>query len=84
LPIISRKGGKEKPDKAGSGRDYCWLTGDNKEGLQKQLDKEVDFSTFFNEAPQMNPNCGLIKRVVCGCRVEEIEDPLMQKNQILG
>lgn len=83
-PLLVAKAEKKKRIRQEVDEIICWLTGDNKEGLQKQLDKEVDFTTFFNEAPQMNPNCELIKRVVCGCRVEEIEDPLMQKNQILG
>jgi hypothetical protein len=57
----------------------CWLTGYTKAGLQKQIKRETDFETFFAEAPRMNPNCNLIKGVVCGVRVEEVEDPLMQK-----
>jgi hypothetical protein len=56
-----------------------WLTGYTKAGLQKVIDKKVDLETFFAKAPRMNPNAGLIKGVVCGMRVEEIEDPLMQK-----
>lgn len=57
----------------------CWLTGYNQASLQQQLDQQVDFDTFFAQAPAMNPNTALIKGVVCGIRVEEIEDPLMQK-----
>lgn len=56
-----------------------WLTGYDKEGLESQLEKEVDFETFFAEAPKMNPKAEEIKGLVCGVRVEEIEDPLMQK-----
>ncbi|HHX72868.1 MAG TPA: DUF2200 domain-containing protein [Clostridiales bacterium] len=56
-----------------------WFTGYDKEGLQAQLEKEVDIETFFAEAPQMHPNASKIKGVVCGVRVEEIADPLMQK-----
>jgi hypothetical protein len=56
-----------------------WLTGYDQAGLQRQIDQEKDFETFFAEAPAMNPNCGLIKGVVCGVRVENVEDPLMQK-----
>jgi hypothetical protein len=56
-----------------------WLTGYDEQGLQSQIDKEVDFETFFAEARQMNPNASKITGVVCGIRVEEIEDPLMQK-----
>lgn len=47
--------------------------------MQTQIDKGVDFETFFTEAPQINPNAHKIKGVVCGVRVEEIADPLMQK-----
>lgn len=55
----------------------CWLTGYSQEELEKQLDKQVDFETFFAEAPQMNPARSLIKGVICGVRVEEIEENLM-------
>jgi hypothetical protein len=57
----------------------CWLTGYTKAGLQKQLRRQSDLETFFAEAPRMNPNCNLIRGVVCGVRVEDVEDPLMQK-----
>ena len=56
-----------------------WLTGYSKAGLEKQIHDRTDFRTFFDKAPKMNPNVGLIKGVVCGIRVEDIEDPLMQK-----
>jgi hypothetical protein len=61
----------------------CWLTGYNRMGLQKQIKKESDLETFFAEAPAMHPNSSLIKGVVCGIRVEEIRDPLMQKIRYL-
>ncbi|MGM0167759.1 hypothetical protein IGI39_002743 [Enterococcus sp. AZ135] len=57
----------------------CWLTGYDEEGLQKQIDAGVDLETFFAEVPQLNENVSLIKGVICGYRVEDIEDPLMQK-----
>jgi len=56
-----------------------WLTGYDEAGLAAQIEKAVDFRTFFAEAPQIHPNAPLIKGVICGVRVEEIEDPLMQK-----
>ena len=56
-----------------------WMTGYNKEMLQQQLDKKVDFETFFAEAPQINENTSMIKGVICGYRVEEIGDELMQR-----
>ena len=60
-----------------------WLTGYDESGLEKQLHNDVDYKTFFNEAPHMNPNCTLIKGTICGIRVEEIQDPLMQKIRYL-
>lgn len=56
-----------------------WLTGYTAAGLKKQIAREVDLRTFFDEAPQMHPNTALITGVVCGVRVEQVEDPLMQK-----
>ncbi|MCB0813694.1 MAG: DUF2200 domain-containing protein, partial [Flavobacteriales bacterium] len=52
-----------------------WLTGYTDKGLQKVLDTKVDFETFFAKAPKLNPNVGLITGVICGYRVEDIEDP---------
>lgn len=56
-----------------------WLTGYTQAGFQKQLKRECDIETFYAEAPAMHPNTSLITGVVCGVRIEEIEDPLMQK-----
>jgi hypothetical protein len=56
-----------------------WLTGYDEHSLQEQINKEVDFETFFAEAPRINPNADKITGVICGVRVEEIEAPLMQK-----
>ena len=60
-----------------------WLTGYNKQTLQKHIDKKTDFETFFAQAPQLNPNVSKITGVICGYRVEEIEDKLMQKIRYL-
>jgi hypothetical protein len=60
-----------------------WLTSYDQKALQQLLDDRTDFETFFAEAPQLNPNVSLIKGVICGYRVEEIEDPLMQKIRYL-
>jgi hypothetical protein len=60
-----------------------WLTGYTKAGLAKQIEKKTSFREFFDKAPKFNPNAGLIKGVVCGIRVENIEDPLMQKIRYL-
>ena len=59
-------------------RIICWLTGYDLPGLQDQIARRTDFATFFAEAA-MNPKCSLITGVVCGVRVENVEDPLMQK-----
>jgi hypothetical protein len=55
------------------------LTGYDEQGLQTQIANNVDYETFFNEAPQINPHAAKITGVICGVRVEEIKDPLMQK-----
>ena len=60
-----------------------WLTGYNKQTLQKQIDRKNDFETFFAQAPALNPNVSKITGVICGYRVEEIEDKLMQKVRYL-
>ncbi|MFT9496960.1 DUF2200 domain-containing protein [Anaerosolibacter sp.] len=60
-----------------------WLTGYNQEELEAQLEKQTDFETFFAEAPQLNPSRDLIKGVVCGVRVEDIEEPTMQEIRYL-
>ena len=74
----------QKAEKKGRAKEevdtvICWLTGYDEHGLRAQIEKEVDFETFFAEAPQINPNAHKITGAVCGVRVEEIEDPLMQK-----
>ena len=56
-----------------------WLTGYDQQALQNQIDKKIDLQTFFDEAPALNPNVTKITGVICGYRVEEIEDKLMQK-----
>ena len=60
-----------------------WLTGYDEASLQKQLMNETDVETFFNDAPEFNPNAALIKGVICGYRVEEMEDGLMKKIRYL-
>ncbi len=57
----------------------CWLTGYELADLQRQIETEVDFEAFFAEAPALHPKAALITGVVCGVRVEAVEDPLMQK-----
>jgi hypothetical protein len=60
-----------------------WLTGFDKDTFQHQLNQNTDFETFFDQAPQLNPNVSLITGVICGYRIEEIEEPLMKKIRYL-
>ena len=74
----------QKAEKKGRAKEevdaiICWLTGYDQHSLQAQVDGGADFETFFAAAPQINPNTHKITGVVCGVRVEEIGDPLMQK-----
>jgi hypothetical protein len=57
----------------------CWLTGYSPEALAAQIQEKKDFETFFNEAPALHPNASKISGVICGVRIEEIENPLMRK-----
>ena len=61
----------------------CWLTGYTQQELQQQIDNKKNFETFFAEAPQLNPNVSKISGIICGYRIEEIADPLMQKIRYL-
>ena len=78
-PMYVQKAERKKRTKKEVDQIICWLTGYDQKGLQKQVKNEVDFKTFFGDAPAFHPNASLITGVVCGVRVEEIEDPLMQK-----
>lgn len=82
-PLLVAKAERKNRTKQEVNEIICWLTGYTEKELQSQLDKEADYSTFFNEAPQINPNCKQIKGTICGYRVEDIEDPLMQKIRYL-
>ena len=78
-PLYVQKAEQKSRTKKEVDEIICWLTGYDPETLQAQIDRNVSLQTFFEEAPQMNPKAALIKGVVCGVRVEEIDDPLMQK-----
>src|SRR6187399_1775099 len=78
-PLYIHKAEKKGRTKAEVDTIIFWLTGYTKQALQKQIDNKNDFETFFAQAPQMNPNVSKITGVICGYRVEEIEDKLMQK-----
>jgi hypothetical protein len=72
---VERKGGtKVEVDQV-----ICWLTGYNEQSLQKQIDDQVDFQTFFDQAPVLNPNVDKITGSICGYKIQEIQDPLIKK-----
>lgn len=82
-PLYIQKAEKKGRTKEEVDSIIFWLTGYDKKTLQQQVDKRVDFETFFAQAPQLNPNVSKITGVICGYRVEEIEDKLMQKVRYL-
>lgn len=82
-PLYIQKAEKKGRTKAEVDAVIFWLTGYNKTSLQKQIDKKSDFQTFFAEAPAFNPHAHKITGVICGYRVEEIQDKLIQKIRYL-
>jgi hypothetical protein len=82
-PMYIQKAEKKGHTKAEVDEIIFWLTGYNEKTLQQQIDRKADLETFFAEAPQINPNVSKITGVICGYRVEEIEDKLMQKVRYL-
>lgn len=82
-PLYFKKIEKKGRSKEELDQVIYWLTGYDEEGLQKQIDSGNDMETFFVEVPELNENVSLIKGGICGYRVEDIEDPLMQKIRYL-
>ena len=82
-PLYVQKAAKKGRTQQEVDAIITWLTGYDGAALQCAIDTEVDFEAFFAEAPQMNANVSLIKGVVCGVRVEDVADPLMQKIRYL-
>lgn len=82
-PLYIKKAERKGQTKENVDAIIFWLTGYNEQSLQEQIDKKTDFETFFDQAPQINPNISKIKGVICGHRIEEIEDKLMQKIRYL-
>jgi hypothetical protein len=82
-PLYVQKAERKNRTKAEVDQIICWLSGYNRAGLQQQIKKENDLKTFFAQAPAIHPNSSLIKGVVCGIRVEDIEDPLMRNIRYL-
>lgn len=82
-PLYVKKAERKGRTKDEVDQIIFWLTGYDQNGLQRHIDRGSDFATFFEEAPAINPDSSLITGVVCGVRVEQIEDPLMQKIRYL-
>ena len=82
-PLYIQKAQKKGRTKQEVDEIIFWLTGYDEQSLQQQLMNETDVETFFIEAPQINPNTVLIKGVICGYRVEEIEDDIMRQIRFL-
>lgn len=82
-PLYVQKAEKKGRTRAEVDEVIAWLTGYRGELLQRVLDTKIDFETFFAQAPQLHPNARLITGVVCGVRVEDVADPLMQKIRYL-
>ncbi len=82
-PLYVQKAERKNRTKDEVDQIIRWLTGYSQAGLEKQIKQQSDFESFFAKAPAIHPNTSLIKGVVCGVRVEEVEDPLMQRIRYL-
>ena len=82
-PLYVQKAERKNRTRAEVDQIICWLTGYDQAGLQRQIARESDFETFFDQAPALHPNRALIKGVVCSVRIEEIDDSLMQQIRYL-
>lgn len=82
-PLYVQKAERKGRSKEEVDEIIFWLTGYDEAGLLRQIDQRHDLETFFEQAPAFNPNSSLIKGVVCGVRVEDVEDPLMRKVRYL-
>ena len=82
-PLYVQKAERKNRTKQEVDQVICWLTGYDHAGIREQIEQQSDLEAFFAHAPALHPNRSLIKGVVCGVRVEEIQDPLMQKIRYL-
>ncbi len=82
-PMYVQKAERKNRTKEEVDRIICWLTGYDRTGLKQQIERRNDFETFFAEAPALHPNSSLITGVVCGVRVEDVEEPLLRKIRYL-
>lgn len=78
-PLYIEKARRKGRTESEVDRVICWLTGYDRAQLQQQIEQATDIQTFFARAPALHPNRDLIKGVICGIRVEDVEDPLMKK-----
>ena len=78
-PLYVQKSERKGRTKSEVDTVICWLTGYNEAGLAAQIESEATLEAFFSNAPQIHPHAGQIKGVICGVRVEDVQDPLMQK-----
>jgi hypothetical protein len=82
-PLYIAKAEKKGRTKTEVDQIICWLTGYSQKGLKATIEEQTDLETFFAEAPQLNPLRSLIKGIVCGVRVEDIQDPIMREIRYL-
>lgn len=82
-PLYVQKAERKNRTREEVDRIICWLTGYDSEGLQREIERGTDLETFFARAPAIHPNISLVKGVVCGVRVEAVEDPLMRQIRCL-
>jgi hypothetical protein len=82
-PMYVQKAERKGRSQAEVDEVICWLTGYDRAALQQQIDMRSDFEAFFAAAPALNPKSHLVTGVVCGVRVENVEDPLMKKIRLL-
>ena len=82
-PMYVQKAQRKNRSKDEVDQIIRWLTGYDQAQLERHIGQHSDFATFFGEAPAIHPNASLIKGVVCGVRVEDVQDPLMQKIRYL-
>ena len=82
-PHYVAKAGKKGRKKTEVDDVICWLTGYSPEELEGQLRKQIDIETFFTEAPKLNPSRSLIKGMICGVRIEDIQEPMMREIRYL-
>jgi hypothetical protein len=82
-PLYVQKAERKNRTKAEVDQIICWLTGYSRAELRQQIEQESDFETFFAQAPAIHPSRSLIKGVVCGVRLDEIDDPLMRNIRYL-